>query len=507
MQQSTKRAVFFERVSTQRQAEKGVSLETMKAMAEEYAAKNKIEIVETILEVVSGRKVDRAGIRRLEELARTKAFDILIVYKIDRLSRRKALFHNLLELFQEKGIGLVSLTQPLDTTNAAGRLLLDVLISFASFEAEMISERVHDNLAQIAASGRWTGGKRAPTGYRYDKETKRLEIDEQEATIVRQVFATFLETQSVGATCRRLNKEGTLTAEGKFWTGERLRFILRSPWYAGYVSWRKTKQVTGKQYQKRLPKDQHLVAPGTHEAIVTVEDWQQVQMILDGNRETQWDRTSKERPWGEVMRCAGCGARMQTSQKTTAAGKRAYYRCTSRQFGKPCEGSCRPTILFLERYVLAELSRIWDRFGVSAKRSPKRSRPTLTTNITPKIKALQDQIDRARQLFVLGEWDMAAFQAKKAGIEEQIRALASVQVEASGAPPAEPLPSNLAARWASLTSGDQRTILREFVETILVDHEGVRVILKRRPEPGYPDGFYQKARRVYLLTPGPRQSK
>lgn len=500
MQQPPKRAVFFERVSTTRQAEKGVSLETMKAMAEEYASRNKIEIVETILEVVSGRKIDRAGIRRLEELARAKAFDILIVYKIDRLSRRKALFHNLLELFQEKGIGLVSLTQPLDTTNAAGRLLLDVLISFASFEAEMISERVHDNLAQIAASGRWTGGKRAPTGYRYNKETKQLEIDEREAAIVRAIFETFLETQAVATTCRKLNQRGIRTAEGKLLSADRVRFILRSPWYAGFVSWRKTKQVSGKQYQKKLPRIEHLIAPGQHQALIDPDAWHEVQKILDANLESQWDRTSKGRPWGEVIRCAGCGGRMSTSQKQTTAGRRVFYRCTSRQYGKPCEGSCRPTILFLEQHVLAELSATWDRFGENGKRHPKK-RIKAKADFSGQIKSLQDQIERARQLFVMGEWDMATFQTKKASLEDQIMALSHAG-QAAEPPPVRPLPSSLAARWQALSPGEQRTILREFVEAIVVDKEGVHVHLRPRPEPGYPTDFYKKMRRVYLIKPG-----
>jgi DNA invertase Pin-like site-specific DNA recombinase len=500
-----KRAVFFERVSTQRQAEHGVSLETMRVMAEKHAAANDLTIVETILEVISGRKIDRAGIRRLEELAKAKAFDVLIVYKIDRLSRRRALFHRLLELFQANDIGLVSLTQPLNTTTAAGRLMLGVLIEFAAFEAEMISERVHDNLAQIAASGRWTGGRRPPTGYRYDAQTKQLLIDEGEAPLVRAVFAHYLETQSIARTCRLLNEAGLHTVTGAIWTHEVVTRMLRAPWYGGYTSWGKRRQVPGAKYQRRMPKDQHLTSPGQHEALIDPAQWHEVQRILDGNAGEYWSRESRGRPWGEVLRCGGCGRRMTVTQRSTATGKRALYRCDVRRLGYPCEGCGHPTELLLDLDVIGRLGALWDEFGAVATSTMPRPRLGPARPPARRIEHLQAQIERARELYVEGHWDRATFQAKTGALEAQLVALAAPPPAAADVLPVVPLPSGVAARWPHLAPAEKRDLLRAFVEVILVGAKDLEVVLRPRPEPGYPATLTVPMRRIYLV-PGGRNS-
>jgi DNA invertase Pin-like site-specific DNA recombinase len=442
--------------------------------------------------------VDRAGIRRLEELARAKAFDLLLVYKIDRLSRRRATFHRLLEIFAEHGIGLVSLTQPIDTTTATGRLMTGMLIEFAAFEAETIAERVRDNLAHLAAQGRWTGGRRPPTGYSYNLSTKRLEVHEGEAVTVRLLFETFAATDSIAATARQLNLAGVPPTEAPSWDGQIVLRMLRSPWVAGFVSWGKRQQIPGKGFAKRRPRSEHLVEPGLHEAIIDPAVWRQVQARLDANPDPIGDRSRKPRPWLSVLRCGACGGRMGASTRRITSGSSTYYRCDAKAFGKPCGGSSNVTALYLESVVLRQLSDLWDRYGHEA---PAKPRPSAAAKRDPSraIASLQAQVDRARELYVAGEWDRSTFQTRKAALEKRMAEMASpVDADAVW----EPLPVGLAARWAALTMASQKAALAKFVDMAMVELGQVRVLLTDRPEPDYPTELVVPIRRVYTMPPG-----
>src|ERR1700710_1275750 len=133
-------------------------------------------------------------LQRLLDDVRARRLDVIVVYKVDRLTRSLADFAKLVELFDAHGVSFVSVTQAFNTTTSMGRLTLNVLLSFAQFEREVTGERIRDKIAASKKKGMWMGGF-VPLGYRPDQRT--LVIFEPEAEIVRTIFARYLELDSV----------------------------------------------------------------------------------------------------------------------------------------------------------------------------------------------------------------------------------------------------------------------------------------------------------------------
>ena len=139
---------------------------------------------------ISGGTLERAGLKRLLEDIEDGLVDVVVVYKIDRLSRSLADFAKLVEVFDRNGVTFVSVTQSFNTTTSMGRLTLNILLSFAQFEREVTAERIRDKVAASRRKGMWMGGV-PPFGYRV--ENRKLVVDDESAAHVRWIFARFLE--------------------------------------------------------------------------------------------------------------------------------------------------------------------------------------------------------------------------------------------------------------------------------------------------------------------------
>jgi site-specific DNA recombinase len=156
----------------------------------------------------SGGNLDRPALQQLLKDIDAGRIDVIVVYKIDRLTRSLADFAKLVEAFDAKSISFVAVTQQFNTTTSMGRLTLNVLLSFAQFERELSSERVRDKVAASRRKGKWTGGT-VPLGY--DAKDKKLVINKAEAETVRHIFKRYLELQSFGRLVEDLDKKGIVT--------------------------------------------------------------------------------------------------------------------------------------------------------------------------------------------------------------------------------------------------------------------------------------------------------
>src|ERR1700736_3999369 len=143
----------------------------------------------------SGGNLDRPALQKLLKDIDAGRIDVIVVYKIDRLTRSLADFAKLVEAFDAKSISFVAVTQQFNTTTSMGRLTLNVLLSFAQFERELSSERVRDKVAASRRKGKWTGGT-VPLGY--EAKDKKLVVNKAEAETVRYIFTRYLELQSFG---------------------------------------------------------------------------------------------------------------------------------------------------------------------------------------------------------------------------------------------------------------------------------------------------------------------
>ena len=193
----------------------------------------------------SGGNTDRPALQRLLEDVRAGKIDIIVVYKVDRLTRSLADFAKLVELFDKQNVSFVSVTQQFNTTTSMGRLTLNVLLSFAQFEREVTSERIRDKIAASKRKGLWVGGM-APIGY--DTKDRKIAVNEAEAEQVRDIFRSYLKIGSINLLMRDLRRRGVVTKPRKLKAGQSvggiaftrgpLAHLLRNRFYIGEVSFK-----------------------------------------------------------------------------------------------------------------------------------------------------------------------------------------------------------------------------------------------------------------------------
>lgn len=227
----------------------------------------------------SGGSLERPAVKQLLADIEARLIDIVVVYKVDRLTRSLADFARLVELFDANGVSFVSVTQAFNTTNSMGRLTLNVLLSFAQFEREVTGERIRDKIAASKKTGLWMGGH-VPLGYRI--EARKLLIDAAEANQVRRLFERYIALRSIPALVEILRTEGFVTRVRTL-TGGRtiggipltngpLHAILTNRVYLGEITHK------GKTF------------PGEHEPIIDPTTFNTVQTILATNRTHRAER-------------------------------------------------------------------------------------------------------------------------------------------------------------------------------------------------------------------------
>ncbi|MHA1540064.1 MAG: recombinase family protein, partial [Alphaproteobacteria bacterium] len=253
----------------------------------------------------SGSNMDRPGIQKLFDDIKAKRVDIVVVYKIDRLSRSLLDFTQMIEFFEKEEASFVSLTQDFDTSTSMGKLTLNILLSFAQFEREMISERTRDKMNAARRKGFWTGGI-PPIGY--DIKDKKLIINAKEAEIIEIIFKHFIETGSATEVVHALNGKGYTTKQwiaersgkkkgGMPFTKQSIYGIIKNQVYTGKM------MSHGKAY------------PAKHKAIISEELYLTAQAITKTKPNLRNSNTKKKPPMilAGLIRCNHCGMAMTPS--------------------------------------------------------------------------------------------------------------------------------------------------------------------------------------------------
>jgi len=233
----------------------------------------------------SGGTMERPALKQLLAQIEAGRVDIIVVYKVDRLTRSLADFARIVDILDRKGASFVSVTQSFNTTSSMGRLTLNVLLSFAQFEREVTGERIRDKIAASKARGMWMGGP-APLGY--DVSERRLMVNAGEAQVVRHLFARYAELGSIGTLVDELAIQGYRTKLRPYRDGRTVGGIafgkgmvaalLKSRLYAGEVVHR------GKCY------------PGQHDAIIPPELFDRVQAMFTSNRRERLEGKRSKHP-------------------------------------------------------------------------------------------------------------------------------------------------------------------------------------------------------------------
>lgn len=173
----------------------------------------------------SGGNTKRPALKQLMADCQAGFIDIVVVYKIDRLSRSLCDFSELIKFFDKWNVSFCSVTQDINTSTSSGRMMLNILATFAQYEREIIAERIRDKFAASKKKGIWMGGC-VPLGYKVDN--RKLVVVPEEADMVRKIYDLYLQTQSAKQVARTLNAEGLKTKVGKEWNTGNLYHILHN---------------------------------------------------------------------------------------------------------------------------------------------------------------------------------------------------------------------------------------------------------------------------------------
>ncbi|MBD3334313.1 MAG: recombinase family protein [Candidatus Eisenbacteria bacterium] len=322
----TVRCAVYTRKSTDEGLDNGFSsLDAQREAAEAYIASQKQEGWTCLPDLYddggfSGGTMDRPALKRLLADAEAGKVDCAVVYKVDRLSRSLLDFARIIEVLDQHGATFVSVTQQFATDTSIGRLTLNMLLSFAQFEREIIAERTRDKMSAARRKGKWVGGMPV-LGYDVDPAGGRLVVNEEEAARVRAIFDIYLEKESLLETVRELERRGWTT---KRWTTKRGRKRGGATFEKGSL----VRLVTNHVYTGQVC-HRGTVYPGEHEAIVDEAVWRQTQKLLERNG-TAGGRASRNK-YGALLRgllwCAPCETAMRHSYTKKGERQYRYYVC------------------------------------------------------------------------------------------------------------------------------------------------------------------------------------
>ena len=281
MPDPAKRAALYVRVSTDEQAAEGYSLEAQKSILTDHCLAEGLDIAAVYEDDgYSGRNANRPAYRRM--MSEIDSWDVLVVLKMDRIHRNSRNFMSMMDELGRHGKEFVSCYEALDTSNALGRFVVDMIQRMAQLESEQIGERTKIGMREKAENlgtepvRKGTMGFTPPYGYTlFDGQLKE---DPEELTVVTDIFRSYLSGDTMDSICYSLNSSGTLTRRGNPWNKYNLRNVLHNPVYAGYMRW------------------EELLIPHHAERAVTPEEFNEVQEKMASKVRDPSKRTVRKVP-------------------------------------------------------------------------------------------------------------------------------------------------------------------------------------------------------------------
>ncbi|MFH1698653.1 MAG: recombinase family protein [Candidatus Omnitrophota bacterium] len=321
---------IYTRVSTSEGLEQEfTSLDNQRESAESYIQSQKSEGWVTLQDKYddagyTGANTDRPALKKLMTDIKEGKINCVLVYKVDRLSRSLLDFSQLLEFFDKNNVAFVSVTQHFNTNTSMGRLTLNILLSFAQFEREIISERTRDKMGAAKKKGKWIGG-RPPLGYDLDRINHKLLVNKEEAKLVKEIFKLYLEKHSLLSVAIALNEKGYKTKTFTTLKGEKLGSVkftsmsiqqtLRKVLYIGKVS-----------YHSKI-------YDGEQERIISDDVFKKAQeMLTENRREKKTNSTTKNIGLlSHILYCKACNSSMYLAYSRKGKYRYQYYLCMNAQ--------------------------------------------------------------------------------------------------------------------------------------------------------------------------------
>lgn len=426
----------------------------------------------------SGGTTDRPAFQRLLADVKAGRVDIVAAYKLDRLSRSILDFSSILDLFDRHGVAFVSTTQQIDTSSSMGKLMQNIMASFAEFERQVISERTRDKMAATRRRGEWTGGN-VPLGY--DVVEKKLIVNEREAERVRGLFDEYLRIQSPTAVAQEANRRGWRTKTGRKFDAPAIRRIIANRLYIGEVCYH------GKE-----------IIPGVHDAIVERAIWDAAQQV-QVKRPSSKPRNRWSAELAGLLKCGRCGGAYIHTHTGRGSTRRRYYACSTlqKQGAAACPGS-RVSAPDVERLVVEQIRTIGQNPELLREVLAAVEHEVESGETTQRVQALEADRKAAkkRRTSLLrsierGDASEATLDALTK-VEDELQRLTRSVAEARGeqsfiegagldAPDLQRMLSDFDPLWESMTTHERGELLSELLDAVVYDSATDEIELKLRP--------------------------
>ena len=439
-----KKVAIYCRVSTTEQAEEGYSIDEQNIKIREYCEREGHEIYNLYEDRgISGKNItNRPGIKQLLQDATENKFDLVIVWKLNRISRKLLDILNIVELLNKHNIAFRSLTENFETETPSGKLQLNIMGAIGEFERETIAENVKMGLLARAKEGRWNGG--VVLGYdlvELNNEGKKrkntvLKINEKEANTVRRIFELYSQGHGYKAVVNRVNKEGHKTKRNREFAVSTVKEILQNPVYIGKIRYN-VRQDWSKKRRNNINANP-ILSDGIHEPIIDVETWNKVQVILKERSKKHNKVYDCEFPLTGILKCPVCGAGM-TINRSTAKRKdgtrriNEYYSCGNwKNKGTAVCNSNSIRVEVADEYVLNKIMEVINDETILRKvvdninkNKSTKLKPTLEQleQINKEIEKLTDKKSKNIELFEDGILDKIELSIRVKSINDDIEKL------------------------------------------------------------------------------------
>lgn len=314
------RTAIYCRVSTEEQAKEGFSIAAQKKTLLQFCEQKGWSVTNIYTdEGISGKNTNRPSFLKMLKDAASGGFQVILVWKINRFSRRNSDLLNTVEHLREYGVNLVSYSEQFDASTPSGKLMLSMLGSIGEFERDTIVENIQAGMKERAEQGLFNGGRILG----YDMSGGRLIINKGEASTVKRIFNLYLAGNGYSSICRILEEENRTTKNGCQFQINSVKRILKNSIYAGYITYNKTSKLINKV----IKNDSFICIPGNHDKIISKSKFQRVQEIMNSKKQSYISHNNYILT--PILICPFCGGKMtgHTGNRKKDGTFYRYYIC------------------------------------------------------------------------------------------------------------------------------------------------------------------------------------
>lgn len=466
------KVALYPRVSGIEQAQEGYSIGEQIDRMTKYCEAKGWSVYKIYTDAgFTGSNMERPGLQEMIKDSEANKFDMVLVYKLDRLSRsQKDVLYLVEDVFDKHGVFFSSMTENFDTSTPFGKAILGILAVFAQLEREQIRERTMMGKQARAEEGKWSGGSTEPIGYDYNVKDDMLYINEYEAMQIREIADLFLKRTPVRTIERICAEKGYKHKHGE-WSAKTIRRLLANPINIGMINY------NDKQYQ------------GTHTPILDKQTFDDIQVIMNERKE-QYGTTTKPHTslLGGMIYCKHCGGRYA---KNNYNGRVLYYSCYSRtkkmkkMIKDPNCKNKHHKMLELDVDVISEITKFSldpDYIDQVRENKPLNNVSEKIKTIKKEIESISSQISNLMDLYSLGNMPIdvinqkvSALNDNKMALEKELNSLDVPNADNEGMTNEQIQTLAAVINKKDLTLEEKRNVVQSLIYYIEIDNENVYI--------------------------------